>query len=121
MHRRQGDLLEMHPCVTRTFQSFQTFETFQTLVSSLVGLNEEGDTGVDEEIKEIAGRSSISTAHRLEKSMDTMEMKSQMEMAQPLRTWMLWPMWLSGYHADTPITNKAKAIHEADSRIHSYS
>ena len=22
-HRRQGDLLEMHPCVTRTFQAFQ--------------------------------------------------------------------------------------------------
>ena len=30
MHRRQGDLLEMHPCVTRTFQSFQTFQFFQT-------------------------------------------------------------------------------------------
>ena len=26
--------------------------------------------------------------------------------------------FLSGYHADTPITIKAKAIHEADSRIH---
>ena len=25
---------------------------------------------------------------------------------------------LLGYHADTPITMKAKAIHEADSRIH---
>ena len=25
---------------------------------------------------------------------------------------------LSGYHADTPITIKAEAIHEADSRIH---
>ena len=42
MHRRQGDLLEMHPCVTRTFQAFQpqdlpkalqllqTFQSFQT-------------------------------------------------------------------------------------------
>ena len=42
MHRRQGDLLEMHPCVTRTFQAFQpqdlpkalqslqTFQTFQS-------------------------------------------------------------------------------------------
>ena len=41
-HRRQGDLLEMHPCVTRTFQAFppqdlpkalqllQTFQSFQT-------------------------------------------------------------------------------------------
>ena len=41
-HRRQRDLLEMHPCVTRTFQafqpqdlpkafqSFQSFQTFQT-------------------------------------------------------------------------------------------
>ena len=27
-HRRQGDLLEMHPCVPKTFQSFQTFQTF---------------------------------------------------------------------------------------------
>ena len=26
--------------------------------------------------------------------------------------------FLSGYHADTPITIKAEAIHEADSRIH---
>ena len=25
---------------------------------------------------------------------------------------------LSGYHADTPITIKAEAIHEADSHIH---
>ena len=25
---------------------------------------------------------------------------------------------LSGYHADTPITINAEAIHEADSRIH---
>ena len=25
---------------------------------------------------------------------------------------------VSGYHADTPITIKAEAIHEADSRIH---
>ena len=44
-HRRQGDLLEMHPCVTRTFQAFQpqdlpkalqslqTFQTFQTFQS----------------------------------------------------------------------------------------
>ena len=42
-HRRQGDLLEMHPCVPRTFQAFQpqdlpkalqslqTFQTFQSL------------------------------------------------------------------------------------------
>ena len=28
-HRRQGDLLEMHPCVTRTFQTLQTFQLFQ--------------------------------------------------------------------------------------------
>ena len=28
------------------------------------------------------------------------------------------PKLLSGYHADTPITIKAEAIHEADSRIH---
>ena len=28
MHRRQGDLLEMHPCVTRTFQTFQVFPVF---------------------------------------------------------------------------------------------
>ena len=27
-------------------------------------------------------------------------------------------MFLSGYHADTPITIKAEAIHEAESRIH---
>ena len=51
MHRRQGDLLEIHPCVTRhsrhssrktfqrqsshlqTFQSFQTFQTFQSFQS----------------------------------------------------------------------------------------
>ena len=42
MHRRQGDLLEMHPCVTRTFQAFQpqdlpkalqSFQTFQTFQS----------------------------------------------------------------------------------------
>ena len=26
--------------------------------------------------------------------------------------------YMSGYHADTPITIKAEAIHEADSRIH---
>ena len=44
-HRRQGDLLEMHPCVTRTFQAFQpqdlpkalqslqTFQTFQSFQS----------------------------------------------------------------------------------------
>ena len=25
-HRRQGDLLEMHPCVTRIFQTFQPFQ-----------------------------------------------------------------------------------------------
>ena len=34
-HRRQRDLLEMHPCVTfqtfQSFQSFQSFQTFQTL------------------------------------------------------------------------------------------
>ena len=33
MHRRQGDLLEMHPCVLQdlpeTFQAFQSFMTFQ--------------------------------------------------------------------------------------------
>ena len=29
-----------------------------------------------------------------------------------------WGWVLSGYHADTPITIKAEAIHEADSRIH---
>ena len=27
-------------------------------------------------------------------------------------------LFMSGYHADTPITIKAEAIHEADSRIH---
>ena len=32
-HRRQGDLLEIHPCVPRTFQSFQSFQTFQTFQS----------------------------------------------------------------------------------------
>ena len=26
--------------------------------------------------------------------------------------------WVSGYHADTPITIKAEAIHEANSHIH---
>ena len=37
-HRRQGDLLEMHPCVLQdlpmtfqSFQSLQTFQSFQTL------------------------------------------------------------------------------------------
>ena len=29
-----------------------------------------------------------------------------------------WEQFLSGYHADTPITIKAEAIHEADSHIH---
>ena len=33
-HRRQGDLLEIHPCVlqvlTNAFQTFQSFQTFQT-------------------------------------------------------------------------------------------
>ena len=29
-HRRQGDLLEMHPCVLQTFQTFQSFQSFQT-------------------------------------------------------------------------------------------
>ena len=33
-HRRQGDLLEMHPCVLQdlpvTFQTFQTFQSFMT-------------------------------------------------------------------------------------------
>ena len=38
-------------------------------------------------------------------------------------TWKFWVLHahtagLSGYHADTPITIKAEAIHEADSRIH---
>ena len=37
MHRRQGDLLEIHPCVLqdlpKTFQSFQTFQTFQSFQS----------------------------------------------------------------------------------------
>ena len=32
-HRRQGDLLEMHPCVPRTFQSLQTFRTFQSFMT----------------------------------------------------------------------------------------
>ena len=32
-HRRQGDLLEMHPCVTRTFQTIQSFQSFQTFQS----------------------------------------------------------------------------------------
>ena len=36
-HRRQGDLLEMHPCVLQdlpmTFQTFQSFQTFQTFQS----------------------------------------------------------------------------------------
>ena len=38
-HRRQGDLLEMHPCVLqdtpetfRTFQSFMTFQPFQAIL-----------------------------------------------------------------------------------------
>ena len=31
-HRRQGDLLEMHPCVPRTFQSFMTFQPFQAIL-----------------------------------------------------------------------------------------
>ena len=35
MHRRQGDLLEIHPCVLqdlpRTFQTFQAFQSFQSL------------------------------------------------------------------------------------------
>ena len=42
MHRRQGDLLEIHPCVLQdlpktfqTFQSFQTFQPFQTFQSSM--------------------------------------------------------------------------------------
>ena len=29
-HRRQGDLLEIHPCVLQTFQTFQSFQSFQT-------------------------------------------------------------------------------------------
>ena len=40
MHRRQGDLLEIHPCVLQdlpkafqTFQSFQTLQSFQTFQS----------------------------------------------------------------------------------------
>ena len=37
MNRRQGDLLEIHPCVLqdlpRTFQTFQSFQTFQTFQS----------------------------------------------------------------------------------------
>ena len=42
MHRRQGDLLEMHPCVLHdipvtpvtpeTFQSFMTFQPFQAIL-----------------------------------------------------------------------------------------
>ena len=28
-HRRQGDLLEIHPCVLQTFRTFQSFMTFQ--------------------------------------------------------------------------------------------
>ena len=36
-HRRQGDLLEIHPCVLqdlpKTFQSFQTFRTFQSFMT----------------------------------------------------------------------------------------
>ena len=45
MHRRQGDLLEMHPCVLHdipatpvapeTFQTFQSFMTFQPLQAIL--------------------------------------------------------------------------------------
>ena len=35
-------------------------------------------------------------------------------MASPL----IAALIVSGYHADTPITMKAEAIHEADSRIH---
>ena len=34
-HRRQGDLLEMHPCVYMTFQTFQSFMTFQPLQAIL--------------------------------------------------------------------------------------
>ena len=37
MHRRQGDLLEIHPCVfqdfPKTFQAFQSLQTFQTFQS----------------------------------------------------------------------------------------
>ena len=37
MHRRQRDLLEIHPCVLqdlpRTFQTFQSFQTFRTFQS----------------------------------------------------------------------------------------
>ena len=40
MHRRQGDLLEIHPCVFQdlpkafqTFQSLQTFQTFQSFMT----------------------------------------------------------------------------------------
>ena len=29
-HRRQKDLLEIHPCVLQTFQTFQSFQSFQT-------------------------------------------------------------------------------------------
>ena len=36
MHRRQGDLLEIHPCVLqdlpRTFQTFQSFQPFQAIL-----------------------------------------------------------------------------------------
>ena len=36
-HRRQGDLLEIHPCVIqdfpKTFQTFQSLQTFQTFQS----------------------------------------------------------------------------------------
>ena len=31
-HRRQGDLLEMHPCVLQTFQSFMTFQPLQAIL-----------------------------------------------------------------------------------------
>ena len=41
-HRRQGDLLEMHPCVLQdlpmtfqTFQSFMTFQPFQAILQIL--------------------------------------------------------------------------------------
>ena len=34
-HRRQGDLLEMHPCVIKTFQSFMTFQPFQAILQIL--------------------------------------------------------------------------------------
>ena len=32
--------------------------------------------------------------------------------------WIISELVMSGYHADTPITIKAEAIHEADSHIH---